>query len=111
MVVVDRELADAIRPVTTLSGGERFLVSLALALGLSTLASRRRKLASMFIDEGFGTLDPETLSVALGVLDALQASGTRVGIISHVSELKERLQARIVVQRRGDGTSTVRIEG
>jgi exonuclease SbcC len=110
MVVVDRELADAIRPVTTLSGGERFLVSLALALGLSSLASRRRKLASMFIDEGFGTLDPETLSVALGVLDALQASGTRVGIISHVSELKERLQARVVVQRRGDGTSTVRIE-
>ncbi len=111
MVVVDRELADAMRPVSTLSGGERFLVSLALALGLSTLASQRRKLASMFIDEGFGTLDPETLGTALSVLDALQARGTRVGVISHVSELKERLQARVVVQRRGDGTSTLRVEG
>ncbi len=111
MVIEDRELADAVRPISTLSGGERFLVSLALALGLSTLASQRRKLASMFIDEGFGTLDPETLGTALSVLDALQARGTRVGVISHVSELKERLQARVVVERRGDGTSTLRVEG
>jgi exonuclease SbcC len=111
MVIEDREMADAVRPVSTLSGGERFLVSLALALGLSSLASQRRKLASMFIDEGFGTLDPETLSTALGVLDALQARGTRVGVISHVSELKERLQARVVVERLGDGTSTLRVEG
>ena len=111
MVIEDRELGDIIRPVSTLSGGERFLVSLALALGLSSLASQRRKLASMFIDEGFGTLDPEFLGTVVSVLDALHARGTRVGVISHVSELKDRLQAQVVVERRGDGTSTLRIVG
>jgi len=65
----------------------------------------------MFIDEGFGTLDPEFLGTVVSVLDALQARGTRVGVISHVSELKDRLQARVVVERRGDGTSTLRVEG
>ena len=83
--VVDHDLGDEVRSVNSLSGGESFLVSLALALGLSCLSSRDTQVESLLIDEGFGTLDPSTLESALAVLDALQASGRKVGIISHVS--------------------------
>lgn len=107
--VIDRDLGDEVRALTTLSGGETFLVSLALALGLASLSTKGTALESLFIDEGFGTLDPETLEVALSVLDGLQASGRRVGLISHVPGLAERLGVQIRVLPRGAGRSTVRV--
>ncbi len=110
-VVVDRELGSVVRPVSTLSGGEKFLVSLALALGLADLASRESPIGTMFIDEGFGTLDAETLSVATSVLDALQTGGTKVGIISHVSGLDEHIRTQIRVEGPSGGPSHVRIVG
>jgi exonuclease SbcC len=108
--VVDHDMADEVRPVTSLSGGESFLVSLALALGLSTLGNPRARVETLFIDEGFGTLDADTLDVALASLEALQASVRQVGLISHVSGLADRLAARIVVQRQGPGRSRVLVE-
>ncbi len=109
IAIVDREFADTLRPLSTLSGGEKFLVSLALALGLSRLASRNVPLGTMFIDEGFGTLDPETLSLAMGVLDTLQQRGTKVGVISHVGEVALRIQVQIKVMKQADGPSRVQI--
>jgi exonuclease SbcC len=109
LLVVDRDLADELRPVASLSGGETFLVSLALALGLSSLASDRLRIDSLFIDEGFGTLDPETLEIALSTLDALQSEGRQVGIISHVQGIGERIGARVLVERVGGGASRVRV--
>lgn len=107
--VVDRDLGDEVRAVASLSGGETFLVSLALALGLSSLAAQDVRLDSLFVDEGFGTLDPDTLESALAVLDALQAEGRQVGLISHVPGLAERLGARVEVVKVGAGTSRVRV--
>jgi len=106
ILVVDRRNLDATRATSSLSGGEKFLTSLSLALGLSDIASRSARIDSLFIDEGFGTLDAETLETALSALQMLRTdSGRQVGIISHVGALQERLQARIVVQPNGDGTS------
>lgn len=109
--VVDREMGDEIRAVASLSGGESFLASLALALGLSALAARETAVDSLFIDEGFGTLDPETLDVALAALDNLQAQGRQVGLISHVAGLAERVGAQVRVVKRGSGRSEVRVVG
>ena len=95
LCVIDSFQADITRPVETLSGGESFLVSLALALALSDLASDRVNIESLFLDEGFGTLDPETLETALSALDHLQASGKMIGVISHVAALKERIPSKI----------------
>jgi exonuclease SbcC len=106
ILVVDRRNLDATRVTSSLSGGEKFLTSLSLALGLSDIASRSARIDSLFIDEGFGTLDAETLETALSALQMLRTdTGRQVGIISHVGALQERLQARIVVQPNGDGTS------
>jgi exonuclease SbcC len=80
-----------IRSVNSLSGGESFLVSLALALGLASLSSNRVRVESLFIDEGFGSLDSDTLGVAMDALDALQSLGRKVGVISHVQEMTERI--------------------
>lgn len=108
--VIDRNMADEVRGVHNLSGGERFLVSLALALGLASMSSARGvKVESLFIDEGFGGLDSNSLAVAVSVLEQLQASGRRVGVISHVDELKERIAVRIEVTPVGAGRSTVQI--
>jgi exonuclease SbcC len=96
-----------VRPMSTLSGGESFLVSLALALGLSDLASRKVQINSLFIDEGFGTLDAETLDVAITALENLQASGKNIGIISHVEALKERIGTQIQLSRLPGGTSEI----
>ncbi|MCO4743916.1 MAG: AAA family ATPase [Proteobacteria bacterium] len=109
--VLDTEMGDDVRPVTSLSGGESFLVSLALALGLSSLAARDVRIDSLFIDEGFGTLDHQTLQLVLDTLDTLQATGRKVGIISHVSGIAERVGYRIDVRTRGQGRSTVRTQG
>ncbi|CAK0762862.1 DNA repair protein SbcC/Rad50 [Gammaproteobacteria bacterium] len=107
--VIDRELGNEIRGVHSLSGGETFLVSLALALGLASLSSQTAQVESLFIDEGFGSLDPDTLDIALAALDALQAQGRKVGIISHVPALTERIGVQVRVQALGNGRSRVRI--
>ncbi|GKT24538.1 AAA family ATPase [Acidovorax sp. SUPP3334] len=97
--VIDTWQADAARDTRTLSGGESFLVSLALALALSDLVSHKASIDSLFLDEGFGTLDGETLETALDVLDTLNASGKTIGIISHVEALKERIPVQIRVHK------------
>ena len=95
------------RPLKSLSGGESFLISLALALGLSDLAGKKAKIETLFIDEGFGTLDPETLDVALTALETLQQGNKSVGVISHVGLLKERITTQIVVHKGPSGFSRV----
>jgi exonuclease SbcC len=108
--VRDHWHADAERPITTLSGGETFLVSLALALALAGLRTVRLPIETLLLDEGFGTLDPESLDLALAALDALQAGGVQVGIISHVAGLAERIGARIVVRPVSEGRSKLEVE-
>jgi exonuclease SbcC len=105
--VIDRDLGGEVRSVQTLSGGESFLVSLALALGLSSMSAHDVRVRTLLIDEGFGTLDPATLDTALSVLDALQATGRQVGVISHVPALVERVGAHVRVSPRGAGRSEV----
>jgi exonuclease SbcC len=100
------------RDPRTLSGGESFYASLSLALGLADVVRDEVggvELETLFIDEGFGSLDPQTLESVLGVIDSLRDGGRVVGIVSHVNELKERIPDRIEVRRRADGTSTVSI--
>ncbi len=97
--VVDTWQADAARDTRTLSGGESFLVSLALALALSDLVSHKTRIESLFLDEGFGTLDAQTLDTALDALDALNASGKTIGVISHVEAMKERIPVQIKVRK------------
>ena len=108
--IMDTYQADAIRPTGTLSGGEEFLVSLALALGLANLSGQTR-IDSLFLDEGFGTLDTETLETALAALVALQETGKTIGIISHVDALKERIPVQIRLQRLSGGFSTLAVNG
>jgi exonuclease SbcC len=105
--VIDRDLGGEVRSVQTLSGGESFLVSLALALGLSSMSAHDVRVRTLLIDEGFGTLDPATLDTALSVLDALQATGRQVGVISHVPALVERVGAHVRVSPKGAGRSEV----
>lgn len=108
--VVDRNMADEVRGVHNLSGGERFLVSLALALGLASMSSGQGiRVESLFIDEGFGALDSQSLGLAVSVLEQLQATGRRVGVISHIDELKERIGVKVEVMPMGSGRSTVRV--
>ncbi|MBH3436716.1 AAA family ATPase [Pseudomonas citronellolis] len=97
--VVDTWQGDVARDCRTLSGGESFLVSLALALALSDLVSHKTSIDSLFLDEGFGTLDGETLEVALDALDSLNASGKSIGVISHVEALKERIPVQLKVHK------------
>ena len=98
--VMDTWQADATRDTKTLSGGESFLVSLALALGLSDLVSHKTRIDSLFLDEGFGTLDAETLDLALDTLDNLNASGKMIGVISHIDAMKERIPLQIKVNKK-----------
>ena len=111
LLIQDEYQAGAIRTMNSLSGGESFLVSLALALGLSELAGRRTQIDTLFIDEGFGTLDPDTLDVALSALETLQGTGKTIGIISHVEALKERVGTQINVRKGTGGTSTLQVLG
>ncbi|MBO3276292.1 AAA family ATPase [Pseudomonas schmalbachii] len=97
--VVDTWQGDSARDCKTLSGGESFLVSLALALALSDLVSHKTSIDSLFLDEGFGTLDGETLEVALDALDSLNASGKTIGVISHVEAMKERIPVQLKVHK------------
>ncbi len=110
LLVMDTEMGDELRSVHSLSGGETFLVSLALALGLASMASSTLKIESLFIDEGFGSLDPESLQLAMDALDGLQAQGRKVAVISHVQEMHERIPVQIQVQRQGNGLSTLEVK-
>lgn len=105
--VVDRDMADEIRAANSLSGGESFLVSLALALGLSSLTSERTRVDSLFIDEGFGSLDRDSLDVALAMLESLRDTGRTVGLISHVPGVAEQLGYGVRVVPQGGGRSRV----
>lgn len=107
--IIDGFQGDVVRPVSTLSGGESFIVSLSLALGLSALASQKISIDSLFLDEGFGTLDSDSLELALNALNQLQSSGKMVGVISHVEALKERISLQIRVTPKGDGTSVLNL--
>lgn len=109
--VIDRDMCDEVRTVHSLSGGESFLVSLALALGLSSLSSNRMRVESLFIDEGFGSLDAETLRVAMDALDSLRTRGRKIGVISHVQEMTERIPVQIKVNRGDNGRSYLTVEG
>ena len=110
LMILDQYMGNERRSVKTLSGGETFMISLSLALALSDLASRNVKLESLFIDEGFGTLDPETLETALCTLEKLQQEGQKnIGIISHVESIKERISTQIRLQKDSRGFSRIEI--
>ena len=111
MVVIDRWNGNEERPVETLSGGEAFLTSLSLALALSEMSRGRTQLNSLYLDEGFGTLDSQTLDIAISALEGLQLAGRTVVVISHVAELTRRIPVRIAVDKMGSGSSRVRIRG
>jgi exonuclease SbcC len=111
LLVVDQDMGDELRSVHSLSGGESFLVSLAMALGLASLSSHRVRVESLFIDEGFGSLDADSLRVAMDALDRLQSLGRKVGVISHVQEMTERIGTRVHVQRQAGGLSRIVVTG
>ncbi|TDU39759.1 exonuclease SbcC [Gelidibacter sediminis] len=108
--VFDSHQGDARRSINTLSGGETFMVSLAMAFALSDLAAKNVKIESIFIDEGFGTLDPDTLNQAITILEKMQNEGDKsIGVISHVEALKERITTQIRLEKTGSGYSTIQI--
>ena len=109
--VIDRWNANEERPVETLSGGESFLTSLALALALADLSRGRAQLNSLFLDEGFGTLDTETLDTAIAALEGIRMQGRSIFVISHVQELMRRLPVKINVKKEGNGSSSVQVQG
>ncbi|MDD5758857.1 MAG: AAA family ATPase [Desulfobulbaceae bacterium] len=109
--VIDNYQAGEIRSTKNLSGGESFIASLALSLGLSSMASRTVRVDSLFLDEGFGTLDEDALETALETLSGLQQDGKLIGIISHVSALKERIGIQIQVEAGSAGRSSVKGPG
>lgn len=111
LAIIDQEMNSEIRPVVSLSGGETFLVSLALALAIANMASGTMKLESLFIDEGFGTLDPASLHIVMDALDRLQSQGRKVVLISHVQEMHERIPVQIQVKPLGSGASRLDIVG
>ena len=111
LTVIDRWNANEERPVETLSGGESFLTSLALALALADLSRGRAQLHSLFLDEGFGTLDTETLDTAIAALEGLRMQGRSIFLISHVQELTRRIPIKINVRKHGNGSSSVDIRG
>jgi len=109
--IVDTEMGDEKRSVYSLSGGESFLVSLALALGLASLSAARTPVETLFIDEGFGSLDARTLDTALAALDTLQAQGRKIGVISHVNALVERIGVVVRVSTASAGRSRIEVVG
>jgi exonuclease SbcC len=109
--VEDRDMANEARATRSLSGGERFLVSLALALALSRMGGKGGLVATLFIDEGFGSLDAGSLDLAIDALEGLQSQGRQVGVISHVEAMKDRIPTQIAVRKQGGGKSVVEING
>ncbi len=111
LVIKDMDMGAQRRSVKTLSGGESFLISLSLALALSDLASRNVEIKSLFIDEGFGSLDQVTLDQTLDTLEKLQAESEKtIGVISHIEALKERMDTQIEIVRNGQGFSSVEVK-
>lgn len=111
LAIIDHDMNAEVRPLLSLSGGETFLVSLALALAIANMASGSMKLESLFIDEGFGTLDPTSLHIVMDALDRLQSQGRKVVLISHVQEMHERIPVQIQVKPLGSGASTIQVVG
>ncbi len=111
LLIIDREMGDERRSVHSLSGGESFLVSLALALALAALTSNRMRIESLFIDEGFGSLDEDTLALAMNALMHLEAQGRKVGIITHVTQMKDVIPVQIQVRKTKGGASAIHIPG
>ena len=109
LMIIDLDMLSERRTVNTLSGGETFLVSLALALALSSLSSNNMSIESLFIDEGFGSLDSDTLRVAMEALEHLQSQGRKIGVISHLSNMIERIPTQICVHKKRGGKSIVEI--
>ena len=109
--VIDCDMCDEIRTVYSLSGGESFLISLALALGLSSLSSNNLKVESLFIDEGFCSLDAESLRTAMEALEQLQMQGRKIGVISHVQEMSERISVQVQVHKKVNGKSVLTVVG
>ncbi|MBQ9419624.1 MAG: AAA family ATPase [Synergistaceae bacterium] len=107
--VIDMEQGGEIRPTDNLSGGERFIISLALALGLSQISGNKSRIDSLFLDEGFGSLDEDALNMALDALGELRNGGRMIGIISHVAALQDRIAAQINVIPKRDGVSVIRV--
>ena len=107
LLVVDRDMGDVLRATRSLSGGERFLASLALALALSGLEGRDSFVDTLFIDEGFGALDAETLDLAVDALETLQGRGRKVGVVTHVAAMIDRIAVQVRVEKRGGGRSEV----
>lgn len=105
--VIDCDMCDEVRTVYSLSGGESFLISLALALGLSSLSSNNLKVESLFIDEGFGSLDADSLRTAMEALEQLQMQGRKIGVISHVQEMSERISVQIQLHKSVNGKSEI----
>ncbi len=105
--VIDNYQAGEIRSTRNLSGGESFIVSLSLALGLSSMSSHKVRVDSLFLDEGFGTLDEETLEMALDTLANLKQDGKLIGVISHISSLKDRITTQIYVSPESGGKSLI----
>ncbi|MBF0657911.1 AAA family ATPase [Psychrobacter sp. NG25] len=109
--VIDNYQGGDVRSTKNLSGGEGFIISLALALGLSQMASHNIRVDSLFLDEGFGTLDEESLDIALDTLTSLQQEGKLIGIISHVQALKDRILTQIKVEKLSGGFSQISGQG
>ena len=107
--IVDRDMGDEVRGTRSLPGGERFLVSLALALALSGLERRSSFVDTLFIDEGFGSLDTDTLDLAVDALETLQGRRQKVGVITHVAAMIERIAVQVRVDKCGAGRSETRI--
>ena len=111
LMIYDDFEPNGLRSCATLSGGETFIASLALALGLSDFASETSKIESLFIDEGFGTLDPDTLEMAIGALEKIRSVGNKtLCLITHVEAMKERIPYHLVVDKGKKGMSTIRHE-
>lgn len=111
--VFDRHTGKS-RSTASLSGGETFYFSLSLALGLADVVKQEAggmELNTLFIDEGFGTLDPDTLNDVMHVIDGLRETGRVIGIVSHVSELKETIAEGITIQKHNDSTSEIQLRG
>lgn len=109
--IIDLDLGSSRRSISSLSGGETFKVSLAMALGLSDLAAQNVRIDSLFIDEGFGSLDPDSLNEAISLLEEMQSNTQKsIGIISHVSDLKERINTKIKLIPIGNGYSKISVE-
>ena len=109
LMVTDLDMLMERRTVNTLSGGETFLVSLAMALALSSLSSNNMSIESLFIDEGFGSLDSDTLRIAMEALERLQSMGRKIGVISHLQDMIERIPTQIRIRKGRSGKSTIQI--